>query len=70
MSTPINDYIEQVHEIMNRKSIEPTPRLHGGRFGFARHRFPIKDGISLTDVMVMNLERPNALLERLRDNQK
>lgn len=30
----------------NSRCVEPVQRKVGGRFGFAFHRFPIKDGIT------------------------
>lgn len=42
-------------QIMSSKTYEPKPRLVGGRFGFVRHRFPIKGGISLRDVMLRSM---------------
>lgn len=44
---------------------EPKERLCGGVYGFVRHRFPIRGGITSSDVMADNLRRHNALLRRL-----
>jgi len=49
----------------DHKCYEPKERLCAGRFGFVRHRFAIKGGISTTEVMARNLSRNNALLSRL-----
>jgi hypothetical protein len=49
----------------NEKRVEPTQRLVGGKFGWAVHRFPIKGGISLSQVFVRNVAKENALLKCL-----
>lgn len=43
------------NEMMNAKTYEPEPRLAGGRFGYVRHRFPIKNGISIREVMLRSM---------------
>lgn len=35
---------------------EPTPRMVAGSFGYARHRFPIKGGITLRQVMALQIK--------------
>lgn len=46
-------------EFMSMRCYEPKERLCGGEFGFVRHRFPIKDGISLKEVMHQELIKAN-----------
>lgn len=52
------------------KCVEPEPRMVGGRFGYAFHRFQIKGGISLVEVMAKNICANNTLLARLVDRSK
>jgi len=52
-------------KIFRDKVYEPAPRNKDGVRWIA-HRFPIRGGISLRDVMLIEAARPNRLLERLR----
>jgi hypothetical protein len=49
------------------KRVEPQQRLVGGRFGYAIHRFPIKGGISMLDLMAANITSNNALYKRMKE---
>lgn len=49
----------------DRKRVEPEQRLVGGRFGWAIHRFPIKNGISLQELWMRNIRDNNVLLKQL-----
>lgn len=53
-----------------KKRVEPEPRMVGGSFGYAFHRFPIKGGISPADVMAKNVLAHNALYRRLAKEPK
>jgi len=46
---------KDIMDILNAKTIEPQKRWFGGKYGWARHRFPIKDGISSREAMVFDL---------------
>ena len=58
-------FSELVAEMFAKKSFEREPRLAKGHFGYVRHRFPIKDGISGYDVAVKNIEKNNPLYRML-----
>jgi hypothetical protein len=47
------------------KRVEPEKRMVGGRYGYAIHRFPIKGGISLGDVLAESITKTNALFRML-----
>lgn len=55
---------EVLHNIYEKKCVEPEPRMVGGIFKHAVHRFPIKGGITLADLMRQNSLQRNALLEK------
>ena len=46
------------HDLLNSKTIEPQKRLRGGSYGWADHRFPIKDGISLREALMRDICQP------------
>lgn len=50
---------------MHSKRVEPVKRLVGGRYGWAIHRFPIKGGISLQEVLARNICANNSLYKAL-----
>lgn len=52
------------------KRVEPVPRLVGGVFKHAVHRFPIKGGISMRDLVARNVLANNALLRRMQEAKK
>jgi len=37
---------------MHKLTVEPKPRMVGGRWGYAFHRFPIKGGITPAEAIV------------------
>jgi hypothetical protein len=53
-----------INAIMRRPIYEPKPRWCGGVFGYVAHRFPIRDGISVRDVLVRG--NVNSLLQDMR----
>ena len=53
-----------IHKTLHGSRVEPKQRWVGGRFGWAIHRFPIKGGITLTEVMLRNFSEANSLLKR------
>ena len=48
------------------KRVEPKPRMVGGKFGYAFHKYPIKNGVSWEDLIAKSVEKNNELLERLK----
>lgn len=66
MSKPILSFSERMH----CKCVEPDPRLRGGVFGYAVHRFPIKGGISLWEVVVRQIAQSNEILRQLNESHK
>lgn len=48
------------------KCYEPMELMCAGKFGYVRHRFPIKNGITIRDVMYRQITASNSLLARLR----
>jgi len=44
-----------LNEIMRRPIYEPRPRRCAGVYGYVAHRFPVKDGISMREVMMRQL---------------
>lgn len=46
---------------LTRKIVEPQKRLRGGSFGWAIHRFQIKGGITLPEMMRRDLSEPSLL---------
>ena len=67
MST--QNFGEIFSEVIHRKCIEPQKRMVGGRFGWARHRFPIKGGISWLQTAAKDMEHNNALYRLLTKNK-
>lgn len=61
--------MNKIIDHLNRKSIEPQKRMVGGQYGWARHRFPIKDGISPREAMMQDLysSQNNTLLEMFKN---
>lgn len=53
-------------DFFNDKRIEPEPRWVGGEFRRAIHRFPIKGGVSFSDLMVESMSKNNYLLQRIK----
>lgn len=47
---------------LSRRVVEPKKRLREGSFGWVVHRFPIKEGITLRDMMMRSLAEPSSLL--------
>jgi len=54
--------------MMHSKTIEPDKRKVGGRFGWASHRFPIKNGISPREALIRDAARRNPFLADLLAN--
>jgi hypothetical protein len=54
--------------IARAKRYEPIPRLCAGKFGYVAHRFPIKNGISMAQVMAANIANNSPLYQRLIAN--
>ena len=50
---------------MDKKRVEPVPRMHAGRFEYVFHKYPIKGGISPREVMTRQIMTENILLKRL-----
>lgn len=55
----------QWYAMLNKKCYEPTPRNHDG-IRYHGHRFPIKGGITLRDVMIREMCKPNPFFEYLQ----
>jgi len=53
------DLLQKLNESLDRRCYEPKKRLVNGKYGWARHRFPIKGGISFREVLIRNLYEPN-----------
>ncbi len=57
-------YLQALVAQLDQPCYEPEPRLCAGKFGYVRHRFPVKGGISLNRMMqrqmAESLGRPNA----------
>jgi hypothetical protein len=51
--------LQKLNEALNRRCYEPKKRLVNGKYGWAKHRFPIKGGISFREVLIRNLYEPN-----------
>lgn len=51
---------------LHAKRYEPAERWAGGVFGYVAHRFPIKNGISASDVMAARMFSPCPLLAYLK----
>jgi len=59
-----------IQNTLEGKRVEPKQRLVGGHFGWAIHRFPIKGGITLREVMAQSIMQNNTLLRRLCGRDK
>ena len=60
-----------INKAMNARIVEPQKRLKGNPFPeWVVHRFPIKGGISLRDVWLMDMARPNPLLKLLQEGNQ
>lgn len=62
MTQPLNEFSEALWS----RRIEPQQRLVGGVFTWATHRFPIKGGISMVDVIAYQMKETNALYRQIR----
>lgn len=51
----------------HRRNVEPVPRMCGGHMRYVVHRFDIKGGISMVEVLARNVQQHNALFKRLRE---
>lgn len=65
----MNSFTKTIHTTLfdGRKRVEPKQRWVGGRFGWAIHRFPIKGGISLLDVIAQSITSENALYKKMKE---
>lgn len=70
MSELMNSLAAMTNRMWRDKVYEPKKRWCGGHYGWVRHRFPIKDGISYREVLTFNLFAPNPLLELFKKNAK
>lgn len=61
-----------VWDAWNAPRYEPVPRKHGGSRApaYVPHRFPIKGGISLREVMTRQAMQPSLLLRMLQKPKK
>lgn len=61
--------MSKIVDHLNRPSIEPQKRMVGGQYGWARHRFPIKGGISPRQAMMHDLysSRNSTMLEMFKN---
>lgn len=59
-------FTKLAYHLVHAKVYEPKRRLCGGRMGWVRHRFPIKNGISWRDVMIAESLRQNVLFKLVR----
>ena len=58
-------------QALNDPVYEPKQRLSGGKFGWVRHRFPIRGGISSRQTMIADMySAPNPLWEALMKKTK
>ena len=60
----MNPY-QAMSEVWRRKCYEPVMRNHDG-WKYHGHRFEIKDGISLREVWMLYVNRPNPLMRLIR----
>lgn len=56
----------RIATVAGQRMVEPVKRMVGGRYGWAVHRFPIKGGITLSQVWAKDLtamagRTPNSL---------
>lgn len=63
-TAPLSGFVQAFHSAWHSKCTEPLPRNKDG-MRWITHRFPIKGGISLHEVVVRSCFRHNALLTRL-----
>lgn len=56
-----------VANALDGKRAEPVKRLVNGRLGYAIHKYPIKGGITMSQVVHRNICESNALFKRFRD---
>jgi len=65
-----------LNEIMRRPIYEPRPRRCAGVYGYVAHRFPVKGGVSMREVMMRQVARGlyddivagNRLIEAFKKN--
>lgn len=55
------EFAEVAINAFHSKRVEPKPRLVGGCFGWAIHKYPIKNGISLSEVMADSVTKDSSL---------
>lgn len=55
-----------VYDYLTAKRVEPKPRMCGGKFGYVYHKYPIKNGISVSDILAEQIAKNNELLDRLK----
>jgi len=53
-------------EFMRRPIYEPRRRWCGGTYGWVAHRFPVKNGISMRDVLLQQLLDQHPLMKAVR----
>jgi hypothetical protein len=63
--------LHKLKEALDCRCYEPQKRLVGGEYGWAKHRFPIKNGINFREVMVRSLYEPHGttLLKQLMEKK-
>jgi hypothetical protein len=54
---------------LHTKRVEPRKRFVAGTYGWAIHRHPLKDGISLQDALNRDMGSPCFLLRKLGEHQ-
>lgn len=54
-------YTDALLKCFHDRRVEPAQRLVGGRFGWAVHKYPIKDGISIQQMMLADFARASVL---------
>lgn len=69
MKYPHDGSFEEIFSYsMRAKRVEPVARMKGGPFPqHHAHRFEIKGGISMSELMARNISTQNALLRRLKE---
>lgn len=71
MASAFNDSIR----LLDVKCVEPKKRLVKGRFGWAVHKYPIKNGLTFRETvwkdwleqMAANICKNNSLLDQLKE---
>lgn len=62
-------YLKSMEAFLNvatsARRIEPKKRMVAGQYGWAVHRFPVKDGITVREAMRADMTETNALFEKL-----